>query len=132
MKTDTILHIFVGGLLTVFLSSLKIRGVFIFFAIFILAIGKEFLDHFLVVGHCYPICLDEHISDFLFSLMFFVLYFLIIAFTSEKSKDSNRYGHYLLIWLVVGLLHFVSQFYFNENIQITSEKTLLKVKTACR
>lgn len=127
MAIDSILHIIIGGLITLILFSNKVKGIFILFVLVTLALGKELYDHFFVLGHCYPQCMDEHISDFLFSLLFFFLYIPILSFI-QKRPDRVAYKHYILIWVSVASIHLA----FLSFLQKPKKLTLLVSNTACQ
>jgi uncharacterized membrane-anchored protein len=124
---DSVLHIIVGGLITVILFSNKVKGIVVLFVLVSLALGKELYDHFFVLGHCYPACMDEHISDFLFSLLFFFLYLPILSFT-QKASPRLTYNHYVAIWALVASTHFAFRYYIDQQNNIT----LLASNEACK
>lgn len=132
MAIDSFLHIFVGGFLTIFLLSCQVKAKYVLLLIAILAFGKELYDHFAVLGHCYPKCLDEHVSDFFFSIIFFAIYIPIIAFIREIKKNPNpekiHYKHYSIIWITVSLIQFTS---FNKFVDHTQHLQLSN-QTLCR
>jgi len=111
---DSVLHILIGGLIALFLFSSKVPGIIILFALISLASGKEIYDHASVLGHCYPACMDEHFSDFFFSLLFFFLYIPILALT-QKSSPQLAYKHYIVIWACVASTHFAFKDYIDQQ-----------------
>lgn len=114
MGLDSILHIVLGGLISVFLFGIGMPTIAIFFFMVIIAGSKEVLDHILVLGHCYPECMDEHGSDFLFSLLGFSLFIPIFVF-SEIREISLKSRHIVAIWIVVTGIHIASNNYYRSN-----------------
>lgn len=114
MGIDSVLHIVVGGLLTIMLFSLKARGITILLALVTLAASKEFYDHTFTLGHCYPICMEEHATDFLFSLLFFFLYLPFLSFT-QKSPPRLTHRQYALIWTCIVSTQLGYHYYSNHQ-----------------
>ena len=115
MAIDSVLHIVFGGVITVFLFSNKVRGIYVLLSLIFLAFTKELYDHFVIVGHCFPACMDEHISDFFFSLLFFFCYIPVLALTQKRSPVLSL-KHYIIIWISVTSLHFAFKFYrYQQN-----------------
>ncbi len=126
MGIDSILHIIVGGLIVSFLFGLGVPSITILFLIVIIAGSKEFLDHFSVLGHCYPDCMDEHESDFLFSLLGFFLFIPIFAF-AEFRQVALRTRHLSVIFIVVTALHLNTKYFYKSNPMPVSSMMNLKV-----
>jgi hypothetical protein len=121
------LHVFVGRLITLFLFSNKVKGIIVLLVLVSMALGKKFYDHFFVLGHCYPVCMGEHISDFLFSLLFFFCYIPILSFT-QKNTPRLSYKYYIVIGVCVGSAHLAFIDYLNQQ----SKVTLLASNIVCR
>ncbi|MFA6237995.1 MAG: hypothetical protein WC635_11745 [Bacteriovorax sp.] len=130
MAIDSILHIFIGGFLTIFLRYCKVSGTAIFIMIVALSLGKEIYDHFLVLGHCYPACMDEHLSDFFFSLIFFAFYIPITAIIHEIKKPTLQYQRLAIAWLTIGLVH-LSSFNLYKSYQTDHHVPALSSTTVC-
>lgn len=132
MGFDTILHIMFGGLITAFLFAIGMPSIFVLFFISMIAGAKEFIDHFFVLGHCYPLCMDEHESDFLFSLVGFFVFVPIFAFARlrEVALESR---HIALIWFVVTTTHLAANYYYqsnDSNLTSRAQMTLCQVDSA--
>ncbi|PIP90208.1 MAG: hypothetical protein COW01_12745 [Bdellovibrionales bacterium CG12_big_fil_rev_8_21_14_0_65_38_15] len=115
MELDSILHIVLGGLISVFLFGIGMPTVAVFFFMVIIAGSKEILDHVLVLGHCYPECMDEHESDFLFSLLGFSLFIPIFVF-SEIRDISLKTRHFAAIWVVVTVIHLTGHHHYRPTL----------------
>lgn len=104
MAIDSILHLIIGGLITLFLYASKAKGIVVLLVLASLALGKELYDHYYILGHCYPVCIDEHFTDFLFSLVFFFLYIPVLSFTQKRTPQLS-YKHYSLVLISLISIH---------------------------
>lgn len=114
MGVDSILHILIGGLITIFLYFKKFRGITILLILIIVATSKEFYDHNFVLEHCFSICLNEHISDILFSLLFFSLYLPVLSITKQLPSQLS-YKYYLVIFSIIALSGTANAWYNNNQ-----------------
>lgn len=117
MAWDQVLHLFVGAALTVILFAARLNGLAVLFIILVLALGKELVDHFFVAGHCYPECMDEHATDFAYSLLFFFIYLPPLHFylkSVDETPTSTQWRHYAKIALVYFIVSGVNYFWFTQ------------------
>lgn len=126
MAIDSVLHIFIGAVITLVMYLNKVPGIIILSSLICVALGKEVYDHTAVLGHCYPSCLDEHISDFLFSLLFFLLYIPVLALTQKRAPQLS-YRHYVVIWLCLASTHLA----FNTFLAERRKPVLLANNASC-
>lgn len=114
MSIDSVLHIIVGGILTLMMFSLKVRGIFILISLIFLSVSKEVYDHFYTLGHCYPDCLEEHVVDFLFSLLFFFLYIPFLSLT-RKTSPKLSFGQFVVFGFFIILAQLGYSQYTNQK-----------------
>jgi phosphate starvation-inducible membrane PsiE len=104
--------------LTVVLFSARLNGLAVLFIILVLALGKELVDHFFIAGHCYPKCMDEHTTDFVYSLLFFFLYLPPLHFylkSIEETPISTQWKHYAKIALVYFVVSGINYYWYSHT-----------------
>jgi hypothetical protein len=87
---DSVLHVLVGGLVTLILFAHKKKGLFVLLSLIILAFGKELYDHSYILGHVNSLCSNEHILDILYTFLLFFLIILMMAFQGRHNIDSKN------------------------------------------
>jgi len=104
LALDSVLHLLVGGVITMLLFASNTKGLYILLVLVLVSLGKEFFDHAFILGHSFPTCQDEHLSDFLFSLFYFLAFMPILSLT---RKDSGKFKPLaaFIIWVIIGLFH---------------------------
>ncbi|MBY0516951.1 MAG: hypothetical protein K2P81_08590 [Bacteriovoracaceae bacterium] len=110
MEIDSLLHVLLGGFITLLLFANGAKGAFVLFTLLALSSGKEFFDHFFYLGHSYPACMPEHTTDFFSSLIFFFLFLPILSFFQpEERKLLTKKS--AATFVTLSLLHLAFHYY---------------------